>query len=152
MGSEYFFIKSKRDGEVVDVKDEKTAAGTPLIAYPQKTSGTDNQLWGFIASDTPPYLFISVKQTGQVIDIKEANQAPGAALIAFPRKGSGAYNQLWRLVPSDETETYFFIASQLTRGVITIEGPKQQGGTPLVARPRKPTDNDDQLWSLVPSA
>jgi hypothetical protein len=151
MGSEYFFLKSKRDGDVIDVKDEKTAARTPLIAYPQKSQGTDNQLWGFIVSDAPPYFFITVKQTGQVIDIKEADQTAGAPLIAFPQKGSGAYNQLWILVPSDETATYFFITSQLNRGVITIEGPRQATGTPLVARPRKPTDNDDQLWSVVPA-
>ena len=150
--AEYFFIKNKRDGDVIDVKDEKRAARTPLIAHSQKTSGTDNQLWGFITSDTPPYLFITVKQTGQVIDIKEAGQAAGTALIAFPQKGNGTFNQLWMLVPSDATEQYFFITSQLNRAVITIDGAKQEGGTPLVVRPRKPSDNDDQLWSLVPFA
>jgi hypothetical protein len=151
MAAEYYFLKSKRDGDVVDVKDQRTAASTPLVAFPPKASGTENQLWGFIVSDTPPYLFITVRQTGQVIDVSYADQPPGTVLITYPQKASDTDNQLWLLVPSDQTATYFFITSKLTRRVITLDGPRQPRGTPLVARPRKQSDNDDQLWSLVPA-
>lgn len=149
--AEYYFLKSKRDGDVIDVKDEKTAAATPLIAYPPRTSRNDNQLWGLIVSDTPPFFFITVRQTGQVIDVKYEEQGPATALIAFPQKGNGADNQLWMLVPSDETKRYFFISSKENSAVITLKGERQERGTPLVAVPRKPSDNDDQLWSIVPA-
>jgi len=33
---------------VIDVNGANPAPGTQLIAYPQKSSGTDNQLWEFI--------------------------------------------------------------------------------------------------------
>jgi hypothetical protein len=46
----YYFIKSKmQTGDVIDVQGANPQPGTPLIAYPQKTSGTDNQLWQFVA-------------------------------------------------------------------------------------------------------
>jgi hypothetical protein len=148
--AQFFFLKSKRDGDVVDVQHESTVAGTPLIAFPQKTSGTDNQLWRFV-SHIPPYFFIAVKQTGQVITIKDANETAGAAVTASPQTTPAADNQLWMLMPSDETATSFFITSKLTRAVITIDEPQQAGDTPLVVRPRKTEDNDDQLWSVVKS-
>lgn len=148
---EYYFLESKQDGRVIDVRDDKTAAGTPLIAFPPKGSKNDNQLWGFIVSDAPPFFFITVKQTGQVIDIKYVDRMPGTDLIAFPQKGSGTGNQLWMLVPSAE-KGFFFIKNQQTRAVITLGEKKENDDlTPLVAIAQKPSESDDQLWSLVPA-
>ncbi|MEA2236032.1 MAG: Ricin-type beta-trefoil lectin domain-like [Thermoanaerobaculia bacterium] len=147
---DYYFLKSKRDGDVVDVTGARTAAGTPVVAFPPNTPRTDNQLWGFVVSEKPPYLFITVKQTGQVIDIDGASDVRGTALVTFPRKPTRTDNQLWMLVPSDETYQYFFITSKLARGsVITLELDRQPDGTPLVIMPRRVSANSDQLWSLV---
>ena len=45
----YYFIRSKmQTGFVIDVKDANPTPGAPLIAYPQKSSGTDNQLWQLV--------------------------------------------------------------------------------------------------------
>ena len=42
--STYYSIKSKLDGNVIDIQGAATKAGAGLDAYPQKTSGSDNQL------------------------------------------------------------------------------------------------------------
>ncbi len=56
----YFFIKSKLDGQVVDVKHANSDRGTFLQAYPRNAGETDNQLWKFVASDAYNYVFINV--------------------------------------------------------------------------------------------
>jgi hypothetical protein len=45
----YYFIKSKLNGDVIDIAGASTAPGTGLDSYPQKTTGTDNQLWEFVS-------------------------------------------------------------------------------------------------------
>jgi hypothetical protein len=96
--SNFYFIASKQTGEVIDVKGASPTPGTPLIAYPRKATGTDNQLWMLVPSSNPGYYFIKSKQTGEVIDVSGANPAPGTPLIAYPQKTSGTDNQLWQLV------------------------------------------------------
>jgi hypothetical protein len=96
--TDYYFIRSKQTGDVIDVTGENPAPGTPLIAYPRKTSGTDNQLWALTPSATAGYYFLQSKQTGDVIDVTGANPAPGTPLIAYPMKTSGNDNQLWEFV------------------------------------------------------
>jgi hypothetical protein len=52
----YYFIKSKLDGNVIDIQDIKgddTTSGALLDAYPQKTTGTDNQLWSVVGGEFP---------------------------------------------------------------------------------------------------
>src|SRR5438270_13355990 len=103
----HFFIQSRLNGFVLDVQGGSTAPGTPVITFPKKTSGTDNQLWrlddnGFLVS----------KLTGFVLDIRGANPSPGTPVIAFPRKTSGTQNQQWSLVHEG------FIASLLNSLVL----------------------------------
>ncbi len=52
-GSGYYFIKSKLNGNVIDVRGNSTAPATPLDAYPQKASGTANQLWQAVGGAFP---------------------------------------------------------------------------------------------------
>ena len=82
----------------IDVKGASPTPGTPLIAYPQKTSGTDNQLWAIVSSGVDGYYFIKSKQTGEVIDVQGASPTPGTPLIAYPQKTSGTDNQLWHFI------------------------------------------------------
>jgi hypothetical protein len=44
-GSGYDFIVSKLNTEVIDIKDGSNKPGTPLVSFPLKPSGNDNQLW-----------------------------------------------------------------------------------------------------------
>jgi hypothetical protein len=90
---QYFFIQSLLSGNLVlDIKGADPAQGTPIIAWPRKNSGTDNQLWT-ITDDG----FIQSKLNGFVLDIRGANPAQGTDIIAWPRKSSGTENQQWIL-------------------------------------------------------
>ena len=96
--TDYYFISSKQTGNVIDVKGANPTAGTPLIAYSRKATGTDNQLWALEPSGTAGWFFLKSKQTGEVIDVKGASPDPGTPLIAYPQKSSGTDNQLWELI------------------------------------------------------
>ena len=95
----YYFIKSKLNGNVIDLQGASTKPGTLLDAYPQKTSGTDNQLWQFLADPGGSGdFFIMSKLNGFVIDIQGASTKAGAGLDAYHMKASGSDNQLWSVV------------------------------------------------------
>jgi hypothetical protein len=98
-GSGYYFIKSKLSGNVIDIQEASTKSGALLDAYPQKTAGSDNQLWTFVPdSAAAGYYFIRSKLSGNVIDIQGASTKAGALLDAFPQKTKSADNQLWKVV------------------------------------------------------
>jgi hypothetical protein len=98
-GSGYYFIASKLNGNVIDIKGASTAPGTLLDAYSQKPAGTDNQLWCFVADPLGSgYCFIVSKLNSNAIDIQNASTAPGTALDAFPVKLTQYENQLWTVV------------------------------------------------------
>jgi Ricin-type beta-trefoil lectin domain-like len=98
-GSGYYFIKSKLNGNVIDIEGASTKAGTLLDAWPQKSSGTDNQLWEFVTDPAGSgYCFIKSKLSGNVIDVQGASTAAGALLDAYPWKLTGYDNQLWTVV------------------------------------------------------
>jgi hypothetical protein len=44
----YFAIQSKLSGNVIDIQRASTKAGAGLDAFPQKSSGNDNQFWEFV--------------------------------------------------------------------------------------------------------
>ncbi len=150
VGSPYFYIKSKLDGNVIDVVGASTTAGAGLDAYPQKTTGTDNQLWEFVADPAGSgYYFIKSKLNGNVIDIEGASTNAGALLDAYPQKTSGTDNQLWEFVADPAGSGYFFIVSRLNGNVIDVQGASTKAGALLDAYPWKFSGYDNQLWTVV---
>jgi hypothetical protein len=144
------FIKSKLSGNVIDIVGASTQAGAPLNAWPQKQTGTDNQIWELVPDPAGSgYYFIKSKLNGNVIDIVGASTQAGAQLDAWPQKSTGTDNQLWELVPDPAGSGYYFIKSKLNGNVIDIVGASAAAGTRLDAWPQKPTGNDNQLWGLV---
>lgn len=98
-GSGSYFIKSKLNGNVIDIEGASTKAGTLLDAYTQKATGTDNQLWEFISDPAGSgYCFIVSKLNGNVIDVQGASTTAGALLDAYPMKVAEYDNQLWTVV------------------------------------------------------
>ena len=97
VGVPYFAIKSKLDGNVIDIAGASTKSGTGLDAYPEKSSGNDNQLWNFVPDPAGSgcYYIVS-KLNGDVIDIGGI-QVGRALLDAYPKKYA-ADNQLWYFV------------------------------------------------------
>jgi hypothetical protein len=150
IAGEYYFIKSKLNGDVIDILGASTAPGAGLDSYPQKTTGTDNQLWEFVSDPGGSgYYFIKSKLDGSVIDIEGASTKAGALLDAYPQKTTGTGNQLWEFVSDPAGSGYCFIKSQLNGNVIDIQGASTNPATPLDAYPWKLTGYDNQLWTVV---
>jgi hypothetical protein len=98
VGAPYYFIKSKL-GNVIDVGGASTEAGALLDAWPQKSSGTDNQLWEFVTDPAGSgYCFIKSRLNASVIDVQGASTNAGALLDAYPWKLTNYDNQLWTVV------------------------------------------------------
>jgi hypothetical protein len=77
---------------VLDIQGNNPAQGTPIIVWPRKSSGTQNQQWDLSSVD-----FIQSHLNNFVLDIKGGVPTPGTQIIAWPRKSSGTQNQQWRL-------------------------------------------------------
>ncbi len=149
----YFFIRSKLDGNAIDIVGASTSAGTALDAYPPKPSGTDNQLWTFIPDPAGSgYYFMASKLDRYVIDIEAASTRSGAALDAWPQKPSGTENQLWEFIADPAGSGAFFISSKLNGNVIDVEGASTAAGARLDAYPRKFSGYDNQLWVVEDGA
>jgi hypothetical protein len=150
--SNYYFIKNKLNGNVIDIQAASTAAGPLLDAYPQKSSGNNNQLWEFVPDSlNSGYYFIKSKLDGNVVDIQGASLNDGAGLDAYPQKSgaSQTLNQLWQFVQDPAGSGYFFIMSKLNGNVIDVRGASTTAGTLLNAYPMKSSGTDNQLWQVV---
>lgn len=146
----HYFIKSKLNGDVIDILGASTAPGAGLDSYPQKTTGTDNQLWEFVSDPAGSgYYFIKSQLNGNVIDIEGASTKPDTLLDAYPQKTTGTDNQLWEFVSDPAGSGYCFIKSQLNGNVVDIQGASTNPGTPLDAYPWKLNGYDNQLWTVV---
>lgn len=145
--STYAFIKSKLNGNVIDIEGASKTPATYLDAYPKKSTSNDNQQWEFVADPAGSgFYFIKSKLDGQVIDIHDNSTAAGAKLEAYTQKTTGTDNELWEFILDVVDPTYFFIKSKLNGNVIDIEGASTKAGTGLDAFPQKSTNNNNQLW------
>jgi hypothetical protein len=76
-----------------------TEAGAGLDAYPQKSSGIDNQLWEFGPDPAGSgYYFSKSKLNGESSISQGASTEASALLNAYPWKLTGYDNQLWTVV------------------------------------------------------
>ena len=152
--STYYFIKSNLSGNVIDIENASRASGASLDSYPQKTTGTDNQLWEFIADPAGSgyYFFIKSKRSGDVIDIANASKASGALLDSWPQKTTGYDNQLWEFVVDPAGSNRYFIKSKLNGNVIEIANASKASGALLDSWPQKTTGYENQLWGVVSTA
>jgi hypothetical protein len=146
----YYFIKSKLNGNVIDIKGGSTVSGALLDAYPQKSTGTNNQLWEFVPDPAGSgFFFIKSQLDGTVVDVKGAAMTPGTLLDAYPQKTTDTSNQLWRFMQDPGGSGDFFIVSKLNGYVIDIQGASTTAGAPLDAYPMKSAGTQNQLWSVV---
>jgi tyrosinase len=141
----FFFIKSRMNGFVLDIFGGNPAQGTQIISWPQKNSGTDNQLWQFVPSATPNFFFIKSKLNGMVLDIFGANPGQGTNMIDWPQKSTGTDNQLWTITRDG------FIQSKLNGMVIDIFGANPAQGTKIIDWPKKTSGTTNQQWWFVPA-
>jgi hypothetical protein len=145
----YYFIKSKLSGDVIDVEGASTKSGAGLDAWPQKSSGTTNQLWEFVPdSSAPGYFLIKSKLNGNVIEVPGDLALPGVALNVTSQVNSTA-GQLWQFYEDPAGSGYYYIMSKLNGFVIDIEGASTKPGALLDLYPPKSSGTDNQLWQVV---
>ena len=76
----YGYIRSKLNGNVIDIQQASKKPGAGLDAYPQKAPN-DNQLWMLVPDPAGSgFYFIKSKLNGNVIDIDQASMQSGALL------------------------------------------------------------------------
>ena len=146
--STYHFIKSKLDGNVIDIVGANTNPGAQLDAYPKKTSGTENQLWEFVPDPSGSgYFLIKSKLNGAVIEIPGDLALPGVKLDMTTIVN---YNpgQLWQFYQDPGGSGYCFIMSKLNGYVIDIVEASTSPGALLDLYPPKSSGTDNQLWAL----
>jgi hypothetical protein len=144
-----YFIKSKLDGNVIDIVGASTNSGAGLDAYPKKSSGTDNQLWDFVPdSSAPGYFLIKSKLNGNVIEVPGDLALPGVALNVTSLTTSSA-GQLWQFYEDPAGSGYYYIMSKLNGFVIDIEEASKKPGALLDLYPPKSSGADNQLWQVV---
>lgn len=131
---------------VFDVQDANPNTGAPIIGFPQKSSGIENQLWELQPAPSGSQGSFLVSQlNGNVVDILNGADSVGATLDSFPMKSSGASNQLWTLDGDG------FITSQLDTSMVIEfpEGGDASGGTAVLQINKKGATSNQQ-WSRVP--
>lgn len=154
--SEYYFIASKLNGNVLDINGANPASGTQIISYPQKSSGTDNQLWTLVptgpkdSAGGQSQYYIQSRLNNYVLDIQGGSTQSGTPIISFPINSPASNNQIWQIIESD-TEGYFYIVSLLNGYVLDISGANTAPGTPIISFPQKSPAGDNQLWQLIDS-
>ena len=84
----YYFIKSKLNGMVLDIRGADPFAGAFVQTWP--ANGNNNQLWT-ITSDG----FIKSKLNGMVLDIRGADPFAGATIQTWTQNNN--LNQQWIL-------------------------------------------------------
>lgn len=141
-----FFIRSKLNGMVIDIRGASTDAGAELITYPQKTADNANQRWRLVDAGEGAY-HITSSLNGDVIDIPGGDTSAGTRLIVWPRNEPPSDNQRWTLVPAGDD---FYITSKLHGFVIDIHGGDTGPGAPLIAYPTNAPPSPNQLWTLSP--
>jgi hypothetical protein len=143
----YFWLKSKLNGMVVDIRGANTAPDTPISTYPQKAlNQAINQLWTYTSEG-----YIKTKMpTGMVLDIRGANTAPDAIVSTYFTKPTPLQNQIWTIVP-DGVDGYFWIKSRLNGMVLDIRGANTlMEVLPITTYPQKSFNQAaNQLWTIV---
>jgi hypothetical protein len=159
---DYYFIKSmlnssNGNNNVIDILHASPETGTGVDAWPQKSSGTDNQLWEFVPSPITNYFLIKSKLNGLILQVPPDNPpVPGLALDVSTSddvsNAAAAPHQLWQFCEDPLGSGYFYIISKLNGFVIDIMESSTKPGTLLDLYPPKPLGlgtGENQLWQVV---
>ncbi|KAL1920035.1 uncharacterized protein VTP21DRAFT_1181 [Calcarisporiella thermophila] len=136
----YFFIKSIKTGKVLDVDDASLKPGAKVVLYHIKTfHSNDNQLWFYENG------FIINKKSNLVLDVAGGHLKEVAHLCQYQRKlGQDTSNQVF------DFSNGFIYPRANPELVLDIRGDKDKDGAEVILYKRKQTDNQNQLWELVP--
>ncbi|KAF7723278.1 hypothetical protein EC973_002124 [Apophysomyces ossiformis] len=136
--SGYFYIKSLKNGSVLDVYNGETSADTAIIIWPQKRNDNENQLWrcedGFLIN----------KKSNLVLDVRGGDLKSDQSIVQYDRKMTAAHNQRWGY-----RDGFICILAD-PRLVLDIKGGSDRDGTKVILYSRKDHDNENQKWIIEP--
>ncbi|KAI9493242.1 ricin B lectin domain-containing protein [Zychaea mexicana] len=137
----FFYIKSQKNGLVLDIDDGKTDPGASLIMWSQKAADAednDNQLWRYADG------FVTNKKSGLVLDISGGDLKSDKQIVQYPRKLTMTSNQRFGLRDG------FIYARADPRLVLDIRGDDDAEGAKVLLYKRKEAENDNQQWVVEP--
>ncbi|MGI9276261.1 MAG: RICIN domain-containing protein [Endozoicomonas sp.] len=105
-GQGEYYITSKLNGYVLDVRGNNDGAATPIINYPTNEPASSNQIWTIVESDQEGWFYIISQLNGYVLDIEGADQKPGAHIINYPQNKPTSDNQLWQFVKKEDAGSH----------------------------------------------
>ncbi|RUP49302.1 ricin B lectin domain-containing protein, partial [Jimgerdemannia flammicorona] len=130
----YFYIKSKKNGMVLDVEEASVRPNARVIVWPQKFRDNSNQLWSYDEG------FLVNKNSG--LGMLQSDRQ----IVQSKRKFTAeAQNQLWHYC-----EEGFFYPLEHSNLVLDIRGDSDKPGATILLYQRKDADNKNQLWTIEP--
>ncbi|RUP52380.1 ricin B lectin domain-containing protein [Jimgerdemannia flammicorona] len=133
----YFYIKSKKNGMVLDVEGDSIKPNARVIVWPQKFRGNANQLWTY----DDGYLVNKNSELGLT-----ALFLSDLYVVQSERKPiEEAQHQRWNFC-----EEGFFYSLHDPHLVLDIRGDSNNQGAHILLYKRKDNDNYNQLWTIEP--
>ncbi|KAG1444551.1 hypothetical protein G6F56_010254 [Rhizopus delemar] len=137
--NQYFFIKSRANGHVLDVYMGETTDDSNIIIWQQKPDNDNaNQLWrsedGFLVN----------KKSHLVMDIRGGDLKSDTYIVQYTRKMTMAHNQRFGYRDG------FIYCLADPRLVLDIRGGGSKEGTKIILYKRKESDNMNQQWTVIP--
>ncbi|KAI7886510.1 ricin B-like lectin [Lichtheimia hyalospora FSU 10163] len=139
--SGWFFIQSKCAHKmVIDVAMDSHKDSAKIVVWPKKEQNFDNQLWMYDSG------YIINKNSGLVLDVLGGVLENDKQIIQYRRKMvEDAQNQRWYY-----REDGFLYPQVNPNLVLDIRGNWTKPGTVVLLYDRKFSDNENQLWDLIP--
>ncbi|MEV6396804.1 RICIN domain-containing protein [Streptomyces sp. NPDC051907] len=136
-----FRVVNRASGKVLDVANQSTGDGAPVIQWPW--SGGTNQQWRLLPDYDGTFRLSNVN-SGKVLDNPGASTTSGQALDQWTDTDSP--NQWWRLVPSGTSGHYHLVnvASGLR---VDVENASLSDGARIVQMPAG--SSASQEWAIV---
>ncbi|KAG1365998.1 hypothetical protein G6F61_013406 [Rhizopus arrhizus] len=138
-----FFIVSKLNGRVLDVKDGSIENAAPIIVWSKKSSDNENQLWFYRSGN-----LVNINSE-KVLDVKDNKIEKNASIIQYDAKqvDESNLNQTWTFDP------YGYIYTHSNPDlVLDIKDAQDKDGAEVILYEKKQgAVAANQLWQLIPA-
>jgi len=136
-----YMIVSKHSGKVLDITGSSNNACAGVIVY--LSHGGNNQRFDVWKTSSGYYVFF-VKHSGIVLDVPQST-SNDVQIIQYTYYATD--NQQWSLEPYKGD--WVFIKNKCSGKVLDIKGGSWENCAQVIQYPKKSSNVDNQLWSLV---
>jgi hypothetical protein len=133
----YYRLINRNSGQVVDINNASTTAGTIAIQYPG--NGGTNQQWQLTAT-SGGYYKLANRNSGQSLDV--ANSSTTAAANVVQNPANTGNSQQWQLTAS--ADSYYKITNRNSTQVLDVNGSSTTAGANIIQY--LPNGGNNQQW------